>query len=115
MVFAMNNTTARCGLWSRWTGLLNEWEPGTSLALFRIACGLTVLCTIGTVVLHGLAPVIWLDFADGGSARLGEPPWLFELIGGANPRTLWPEVGVAVPAGVAMATGLGGRGRVCAT
>src|SRR5262245_36344507 len=111
-----NSTKAvRRGLWARWTWLLDEWEPGTSLALFRIACGLTVLCTIGTVVLHGLAPVIWLDFADGGYARLGEAPWLFALVGGVNPATLWWMIGVATLASVAMTIGLGGRVSVFVT
>ena len=110
-----SNKTRRRRLWSRWTGLLNEWEPGTSLALFRIACGLTVLCTIGSVVLHGLAPAIWLDFADGGYAELGEPPWLFELIGGVNPTTLWWVIAVAVAAGAATTVGFGGRFSVFVT
>lgn len=96
-------------MWSRWLALLKERENGTSLALFRIACGLTVVCTIGTVVVHGLAPVIWLDAADGGYSKLDDNPWLFRLIGGVNPLTLWSMIGVCMGFGVALIVGWGGR------
>jgi hypothetical protein len=96
-------------MWSRWLALLKERESGTSLALFRIACGLTVVCTIGMVVVHGLAPVIWLDAADGGYATLDGPPWLFRLMGGVNPFTLWLMIGVCIGFGLALMAGWGGR------
>ncbi len=102
-------SAGRRGLWGRWLGLLEETEPGTGLALFRIACGLTVLGTLGTVVCHGLAPVIWLDAKDGGYGTLGEPPWLFHLLGGVTPVTLWAMIGVAAAAGLALTLGLAGR------
>jgi vitamin K-dependent gamma-carboxylase-like protein len=99
----------RRDLWSRWTALLNEWEPGTSLALFRIGCGLTVLATLATIVFHGLAPVLWLDFADGGYAKLGDPPWLFGLIGGVNPVAMWSMVAVAALSSLTLTIGFLGR------
>src|SRR5262249_6669529 len=58
----------RRGPWGRWVALLAQREAGTSLALFRIACGGSLLCSVGSVVLHGMVPVIWLSPDDGGLA-----------------------------------------------
>ncbi len=97
------------GFWARWTGLLDEREPGTALALFRIACGLTVLVAVGSPVVTGIAGDVWLDRADGGYRTLAEPPWLFKLLGGVTPATLWPVLGVLLASALALAVGLGGR------
>src|SRR5262245_24964444 len=95
-----------CG---RWLAFWSERERGTSLALFRIGCGLTVLATVGSVVLHGLAPAIWLDVSDGGYSALGRAPWLFRLLGGVNPTTMWAMVAVTLLSATALVIGLGGR------
>src|SRR5262245_3628865 len=97
------------GAWGRWLTFLGHREPGTSLALFRIACGLCVLYTLGSPLLHGLASVLWLDRADGGYHDLGEPPWLFRLVGGLHPSTFWPMFAAGLVAALALTAGLGGR------
>jgi hypothetical protein len=98
----------RPGAWVRWVSLLAEREPATSLALFRIACGLCVLGSIGSVAAHGLVPVLWLGPADGGyTTPMGG--WLFRLLGGVSPATVWFVVALTLLAGLATAAGLGGR------
>jgi hypothetical protein len=99
----------RPGLWGRWVALLSEREAGTSLALFRIACGLSVLYSVGSVVTHGLVPVIWMDAREGGYAHLGAAPWLFQLIGGVNRVSVWAMVACTLSAGALLALGLAGR------
>jgi hypothetical protein len=127
-------TPARRSLWARWTGLLNRREYGTSLALFRIGCGLAVFCSVGSALLHGVAGAVWLDQADGGYRQWGNPlwlfglaggesaaqrhfeyfkvglgPWLFGLLGGVSPATLWAMVGVVMVSALMLIVGLGGR------
>ena len=63
------------GPWARWRALLDRVEPGATLALFRIACGLCVILTIGWVVHADLVDVIWLDLEHGGYRSLGGGPW----------------------------------------
>ncbi len=103
---------------ARWAALFDEREPGTSLALFRIACGLCIVYSIGDVVMHGLAPVIWLNPADGGYSYVGDPPRLLQLLGRIpglhalgqlNPSTLWALIAVTLFAAVLLVLGLGGR------
>ena len=62
------------GRWAAWVALLDRREPGTSLALFRIACGLIVAGAVGSVAWHGLVPTLWFDQADGGHLAPPPPP-----------------------------------------
>ena len=50
------------GRWVGWVALLDRREPGTSLALFRIACGLVVFGAVGSVAAHGLVPALWFVY-----------------------------------------------------
>src|SRR5437588_9346640 len=110
----MSSTTApavafrRPGLWARWVALLSEREPGTSLALFRVACGLCLLGSVGSVVWHGLVPVLWMNPADGGYTSLGTP-WLFQHLGGGRATTVGAVVAATLLGGLALVAGLGGR------
>src|SRR5262245_37579864 len=97
------------GPWAGWVALLDPREPGPSLALFRIACGLGILGAMGSVVAHGLVPVLWFDQADGGHLAAVERPWLFRLLGGVTPALVWGMVVTALAAGLLLAVGLGGR------
>jgi hypothetical protein len=95
--------------WARWVRFLAHRETGEALALFRIACGLCVLGAVGSVVLDGLAPVLWLNRADGGYRDFPDPPWLFHLLGGLTPTTLQVVVAVALVCGLMLVAGLGAR------
>jgi hypothetical protein len=88
---------------------LDHREPGTSLALFRIAAGLVVVGAVGSVVLHGLVPTIWLDRAHGGFIDELNSNWLFEAIGGPTPAKVWAMVFLTLGSGALLALGLGGR------
>src|SRR5438445_4231834 len=96
-------------MWRRWASFWTETERGTSLALFRIACALTVLGNVASILGAGIAPAIWLDARDGGYRTSSEPPWLFQLLGGVNPLTLWSVIAVALASGVMLALGVCGR------
>jgi hypothetical protein len=89
--------------------LLAEREDGTSLALFRIACGACILYSVGSVVVYGMVPVIWLGPADGGYGPVGPGPRLFQWLGGVNPTTVWGVVGATLLAGLLLVVGAGGR------
>ncbi len=99
----------RRGLWGRWVALLSEREVGMSLALFRAACGACVLWSIGSVVIYGMVPVIWLGPADGGYAPVGQGPRLFQWLGGVTPATVWGVVAATLLAGLLLLLGGGGR------
>jgi hypothetical protein len=110
----------RPGLWARWVALLAEREPGTSLALFRIALGLCVLYSIGIVVLDGMAESLWLS-PPRGFTTLGQRPVQYRVLEQLIPSLLpwfsWNDpavllrlvVGLTLTGGALMVVGLGGR------
>ncbi len=95
--------------WSSWVERCSVRESGTSLALFRIAMGLGVLLTVGSVVWNGLVPILWLDVAHGGYRSLGDGPWLVALLGGPKPSVVYPMVAGSLLGGLSLALGVGGR------
>jgi hypothetical protein len=95
-------------LWGRWVCFLDRREQGTTLSLFRIACGLCTFGAIGAVVASGAAPTLWLNPQDGGYTIVATPR-LFRLLGGVNPMTLWSMIAVSLTASLLTALGLGGR------
>src|SRR5438105_1477715 len=101
--------TTTPGRWKRWVRFLDHREAGTSLALFRIALGLVIVGTIGSVVLHGLVPSLWFSRANGGHLYRPDANWLFGLIGGATPANVWTMTWVSLLSGALLAVGLGGR------
>lgn len=94
--------------WGRWVALLDRREPGTTLALWRIACGLVVVGAVASVLLSGSAAVLWLNPADGGYAPTANPR-LFRLLGGVTPGTVYGVAAATLVAGALMTVGLGGR------
>src|SRR5262245_546489 len=104
-----STTPPRIGRWAGWVRLLDRREAGTSLALFRIACGLVVLGAVGSVVVEGLVPVLWYDQAHGGILTTLETGWLFRLLGGVYPSTVWVVVAVTLAAGLSLVLGVCGR------
>ncbi|MCB9766279.1 MAG: hypothetical protein H6739_41270 [Alphaproteobacteria bacterium] len=95
------------GLWARWVDLLSTREPGTTLALYRVAMGLCILGTVGTVVVHGLVDVIWLPAEHGGYRGAMQPGFLFDWLG-VTPITVWSTVVVSMVSGVLLTLGVGG-------
>lgn len=100
---------ARLGrMWAAWVRFFDRREAGTTLALWRIACGLCLVGTVAAVVLAGAVPLLWLAPADGGYTQPATP-WLFRQIGGVTPATVNTMITVTIVAGVFMTVGLGGR------
>lgn len=96
-------------MWRRWIALTSRTEDGLTLALLRIALGLCVLGTVGTVVAHGLVPMLWLGPADGGYRGYGDRAFLVNWLGGPTPALIWGLVAATLAAGAGMVVGLGGR------
>lgn len=92
-----------------WVAVLDRREPGLALAVFRIAVGLCVLYTVGTVVWNGMVPVLWLDREFGGYLELKRTWWLVDRLGGARPEVVWGLVAVSVLAGLALTLGIAAR------
>ncbi len=95
--------------WTAWVDLLDRREPGHALAAFRIAIGLCLVGSIGTVALHDLVGVIWLPIEHGGYRHLGGGSWLVRALGGPEPHVVNGLVTAGLVAGVSTALGLGSR------
>ncbi|HRX83860.1 MAG TPA: HTTM domain-containing protein, partial [Phycisphaerae bacterium] len=95
--------------WNRFIGLFRRTEPGDSLAVARIACGLCVLWTIGSMVSAGLVQVLWLDAAHGGYRERVGVNWLVALLGGPEPAVVWTLVIGGLLGGAALVAGIAGR------
>ena len=80
-------------IWRRWVGLLATREVATSLALVRVATGLSMLYAIASVVGADLVGGLWLDAEFGGIRSYRAHPWLIELLGGPTPAVIWSLVG----------------------
>lgn len=102
-------TIPRSGRWARWVRFLDQREPGTSLALFRIAMGLVVVGSVGSVVMHGLVPSVWMSRGDGGFLGQVQENWLVRLLGGASSGMVWTLTAVTLLSGMFLVLGLGGR------
>jgi hypothetical protein len=96
-------------MWRRWVELTRRQEDGLSFALFRVLIGLCLIATVGTVIVHGLVPIIWIDRDYGGYRTLGDRSWLITLLGGPRPEAVWGVIAVALLSGLALTVGLGGR------
>lgn len=94
--------------WSRFVAWIGAEEDGTSLALFRIGVGLSILYTVGIMVGRGLVDVLWID-ADYGGLNSFRNPWLIDLMGDASPGLVWTFVGLSLLSGIGMTIGFGGR------
>lgn len=96
-------------VWSRWVAMLSEREPATVLALFRIACGICAILTVGSVVAADIVELVWLDQEWGGYRKLQSGPWIVELFGGVSPRMTWTLICVSLASAVLLTIGAGGR------
>jgi hypothetical protein len=83
-------------------------ERGTSIALFRIAMGLCVVWTVGSVVASGVVDPLWLDRAHGGIRHL-RPTGVLAWLGGATPTVVHSVTAASLVLGAALVVGLGGR------
>lgn len=97
---------ARC--WGKWVRFLDQREPGTTLALWRIACGVVLVGSLAAVAWAGAVPLLWFPPSAGGYTQPATP-WLFRHLGGVTPGTVTTVFVVTLVAGVLTTVGLGGR------
>jgi len=95
--------------WASWVALTSTRERGTSLARFRIAVGLVILYSIGSMIAADLVEVMWIDAEYGGLQSLSDWHWLASALGGRTPTTAWVLVSGGLVSGAMLAVGLGGR------
>lgn len=101
--------SARPNAWARWVGIWASREPGTALALFRIAIALVCLHTVVDAWHTGIETWVWVDRAEGGVAPVSDSHWLVQALGGRSLETTWTLMGLAVGGSVSVLLGLGHR------
>lgn len=95
-------------VWQRWVDRCASTADATTLALFRIAVGLGTWWTLGSVVVAGLVPVLWLHRDHGGMLPL-QGTWLVQALGGPTPEVVYGLLGLALAGATALVLGVGGR------
>lgn len=95
--------------WSAWVAFTSEKESGLTLALFRIAIGVSVLLSLTSMARAGLVDVLWVDASEGGVVHLGASSWLLAAMGGATRANVDHLFWVALVAASAFTLGLAGR------
>lgn len=83
-------------------------EAGTSLALFRIGVGLSVLAVVVPMFITGAHELVLVDRSDGGYTTT-HANWLLEWLGGPTRRGIARLLALATTCGLALTLGLGGR------
>jgi hypothetical protein len=98
----------RTRAWARWVALLSHREPGTGLAVFRIALGLCAAYILVEMLLRGAVEPLWVDRAYGGM-RTVTPSRLVTWLGGPTPEVVFGLVWATLGLAAAQVLGLGGR------
>lgn len=96
-------------VWQRWVDFWSVTEPGTVIALFRIAVGLVMVGTVLNMFVQGVIDVVWLNPDAGGYATVDGSYFLWRWLGGPTPDTVYRVTWATAFAGLAMTLGLGGR------
>ena len=94
--------------WQWFVDLMSRRERGTVLATMRIGLGLVVVYSLLSIALAGLVEALWVDASYGGMLTL-KPSWWVNLLGGANPTTIWMLWSLALVGAVGTVAGFGGR------
>jgi len=74
--------------WRMWLRLLAMTEPGTTLALFRIAVACVVFGSLTATVFADVVDVVWVEKAHGGLNKIRRVPFWIEVFGGATPTVV---------------------------
>jgi hypothetical protein len=100
--------------WRPWVKLLSTQEEGTSLALFRIALGLSTIFSLISIAGAGLVGPLWTHVQYGGMREVSGN-WLVVFLGGTTPGVVWSLWALALGSSLAFTLGIGGRvvGRPC--
>jgi hypothetical protein len=95
--------------WSSWVSFTSERESGLTLSLFRIAIGLTLLLSLGTMASARLVDVLWVGAESGGVLHIGQGSWLLGWMGGPTAHNVWILFWIACISGTFFTLGLAGR------
>lgn len=94
--------------WDRWAAWLATPEPATSLALFRIGVGVSLLTSALSAIAAGVVDVLWLPEQQGGLGSVNAN-WLLRLLGGPSPGATHGLLATVIVASVLLIVGIGGR------
>jgi len=94
--------------WRYFVALFSRREPGTTLAVFRIAAGLVILYSLLSIAAADLVEALWVNVEHGGMRNIGGSP-LARWLGGPTPGVIWMIWTAALVATLAFIAGLGGR------
>lgn len=95
-------------MWRRWIAAVSVTEPGTTLALFRMAIGACLLLTVGWPWFGGVVDAIWVAQGQGGIHQVRGTA-LVHWLGGPTLAVIHGLVYANLVAGVLLILGLGGR------
>ena len=95
------------GRWSRWVSWIDRREDNASLALMRVAIGLTLLWTLGDIALSGVVELVYLPPEHGGFREMSERHWLIRALGGASPGAVWGLILSGIGLSAALIAGVG--------
>lgn len=94
--------------WNRWVAFWMQEEPGTPLALFRLAVGATLTWNLLDMVTSGVVRPIWFGVAHGGIGDRLTDHWLIGLLG-TSPAAVVGLLTVTIAACALVTVGLGTR------
>lgn len=97
------------GLWTAIADRLAHREPATPLALFRIACGLSILYTLVPMISADVVSMVWMDRPYGGYRDLEADQWLLRALGGPTDAAVTVLVGLGIASALLLLVGLGSR------
>lgn len=84
-------------------------EPAHSVAIFRVAVGLIVLHTLGSLVWTGSLAPIWMNPEHGGIRTQRVTQWFAVLVGAPEPSGVWALWAAAAVGAVLLTLGVGAR------
>lgn len=90
-------------------GWLQDTEPGTAMALVRVAVGLTLLHTLGSLVWTDVGRAVLVTAAEGGYKELSPSDWRIQALGGPTWQTAQLLLGLGLIGSAMLVAGVGGR------
>ena len=97
------------GYWTFWVTLFSQQESNFGWALFRIAIGICLLWSLGSIGISGLIDVLWLNPPDGGYRSLSHVHILMIDVGPPSPKLVYTLYTIAVLSTISVTVGLGKR------
>lgn len=93
------------GIWDAIVAWVDDKEPVTWMALFRIVVGGIVVVVLGDMITSGALEELWIPAADG----RGPGDWRVRWLGGPSAAVTWGLAWVGLAGGVSVVLGAGSR------